>query len=52
VSSLIISHLTYPIQIIILSDTSSIHSINISYSHQHTQLSTLALRDDIVMNSE
>ena len=45
VSSLIISHSTYLV-FIIQSDTPSIHSINTSYSYQHTQLSTLSLRDE------
>ena len=48
VSSVIISYSTY----LVSSSFNLIHSINTSYSHQHTQLSTLSLRDDIVMNSE
>ena len=53
VSSLIISHSTYLVFVIIQSHTSFIHfihSINISYSHLQIQLSSPSLRDDIVMN--
>ena len=44
VSSISLQHILFS------SSFNPIHSINISYPNPHTQLSTLSLRNDIVMN--